>query len=77
MTAAVEALAGQGQSLLRRYADDAIAEGPFVPRQGHVTVPDGPGLGVTLDEAALRRATERYAREGPYDLSTAPPLPHH
>lgn len=39
--------------------------------------PSGPGLGVTLDERALARTTERFAREGAYHLSSAPPLPHH
>ena len=77
LTAALAPLEQPSQTLLRWYADDVIAEGPFVPRRGHVTVPSGPGLGVTLDERALERATARYAREGAYDLYTAPPLPHH
>ena len=38
-------------------------------------VAEGPGLGVTLDERALARCVERYAREGPYELYTGPPLP--
>lgn len=77
LTAALAPLEQPSQTLLRWYADDVIAEGPFVPRGGHVTVPSGPGLGVTLDERALERATARFAREGAYDLYAAPPLPHH
>lgn len=77
LTAVLPSLERPSQTLLRWYADDVIAEGPFVPHRGHVTVPAGPGLGVTLDERALARATERYACEGPYDLYAAPPLPHH
>lgn len=77
LTAAIAGLEQPSQTLLRWYADDVIAEGPFVPDGGYVTVPSGPGLGVTLDERALARATERFAREGAYHLYSAPPLPHH
>jgi len=31
-----------------------ISVAPFVVEQGHIRVPDGPGLGLELDEAALR-----------------------
>ena len=34
--------------------DDLIAE-PLVIADGHVRVPEGPGLGVTLDEEAVER----------------------
>ena len=77
LTAAHAPLEQPSQTLLRWYADDVIAEGPFVPHRGHVTVPSGPGLGVTLDERALERGTARFAREGAYHLYSAPPLPHH
>ncbi len=63
------------QSLLRWTTDDVIAGGPFSPERGVVDVPSGPGLGVELDEAALRRGVERYAREGEYEFYTAGPLP--
>jgi muconate cycloisomerase len=36
------------------YTDDIIAE-PYVYRDGHLVVPDGPGLGIELDEAKLRK----------------------
>ena len=34
--------------------DDLISD-PLVIENGHVRVPEGPGLGVTLDEDALER----------------------
>ncbi len=37
--------------------DPLIAEGGFVIKDGAVTVPTGPGLGMTLDEKALERMT--------------------
>jgi muconate cycloisomerase len=47
-----------GMSLTNQYlADDVLAE-PLRFVEGHVAVPDGPGLGITVDEAKVRR----YAR---------------
>jgi L-alanine-DL-glutamate epimerase-like enolase superfamily enzyme len=37
--------------------DDIITE-PFVINQGRIAVPHGPGLGVTIDEAKLKKYTE-------------------
>jgi glucarate dehydratase len=65
------------QSLLRWTTDDVIAQGPFSPERGVVPVPDGPGLGVDLDERALERCAERFARKGPYDFYSGPPLPRY
>jgi glucarate dehydratase len=75
VAAATPYLAAPSQSLLRWTTTDVIVGGPFRPERGVVGVPSGPGLGVELDEAALRRGVERYAREGPYDFYTAGPLP--
>jgi len=36
------------------FADDILTT-PFIPDGGHLAVPDGPGLGVTLDEAKMQR----------------------
>jgi len=36
------------------FADDILAE-PFVPDGGHLVVPSGPGLGVTLDKTKMQR----------------------
>jgi glucarate dehydratase len=65
------------QSLLRWTTDDVIVGGPFTPEGGVVDVPAGPGLGVELDEVALRRCVERYAREGAYDFYTGGPVPRY
>ena len=56
---------------------DVTAEGPFSPERGLLRVPEGPGLGVTLDETALAHCVERFAREGEYDLYAGPPLPRY
>ena len=66
---AAEALSGQraiGQTLFRWYADDVIEGGPFVMKDGVVKVPEGPGLGVTLDPVALKRCHERFLEEGSF-----------
>jgi L-alanine-DL-glutamate epimerase-like enolase superfamily enzyme len=47
---------------LNNYADDLLTE-PLTVRGGYVKVPDGPGLGVTVDEDAL----VRYAMAPPYE----------
>lgn len=59
------------QSLLRWTTDDVIVGGPFSPEGGVVPVPTCPGLGVELDEEALARGVERFAREGAYEFYTA------
>jgi glucarate dehydratase len=59
------------QSLLRWTTDDVVAGGPFSPERGVVQVPTAPGLGVELDERALERGVERFARDGAYEFYTA------
>jgi muconate cycloisomerase len=44
--------------------DPLCPESDFVVREGHVDVPHGPGLGVTIDEAALKKNTLLYERVG-------------
>jgi len=73
LSAALEHLRGASQTLLRWYADDVIEGGPFVPRSGVVHVPQGPGLGVTLDPVALQRCHERYLTEGRFPAGAAAP----
>jgi glucarate dehydratase len=65
------------QSLLRWTTDDVIVGGPFSPERGVVPVPTGPGLGVELDDEALERCVERFARKGSYDHYGGPPLPRY
>jgi glucarate dehydratase len=66
VSAAVEHVREASQTLVRWYADDVVAEGPFSPRGGVLPLPSGPGLGVTLDREALHRCHERYLAEGPF-----------
>ncbi|HYI74347.1 MAG TPA: mandelate racemase/muconate lactonizing enzyme family protein [Gaiellaceae bacterium] len=77
LAAATPFLDRPSQSLLRWTRDDVIAGGPFSPEGGIVRVPTGPGLGVELDAAALRRCVERHAREGAYDFYAAGALPRY
>jgi L-alanine-DL-glutamate epimerase-like enolase superfamily enzyme len=46
---------------LNNYSDDLLAE-PLTISGGHVRVPEGPGLGIEIDEAALTK----YRMEPPY-----------
>jgi glucarate dehydratase len=72
VAAATEWISRPSQTLLRWHTDDVIAEGPFRPERNLIPVPDGPGLGVTLDRAALARCHERFLADGPYDQYTDP-----
>jgi glucarate dehydratase len=73
LSAALEHVRGASQTLLRWYSDDVIEGGPFVPEGGMVAVPEGPGLGVTLDPVALRRCHERYLAEGRFPAGASAP----
>jgi L-alanine-DL-glutamate epimerase-like enolase superfamily enzyme len=42
--------------------DPICPESDFIVRDGHVEVPRGPGLGITVDEAALKKNTLLYER---------------
>jgi glucarate dehydratase len=66
LSAALEHVRDASQTLFRWYADDVIEGGPFVPKSGVVKVPDGPGLGVTLDRKALQRCHERFLTDGAF-----------
>ncbi len=44
--------------------DPICPESDFVVRDGHVDVPRGPGLGINIDEAALKKHTLLYERVG-------------
>jgi glucarate dehydratase len=66
LTAAIEHVREASQTLFRWYADDVIEGGPFVMKNGVVKVPEGPGLGVTLDPVALKRCHERFLVEGSF-----------
>ncbi len=64
LAAAVPYLDQPGQSLLRWYADDVVTP-LFEPRNNRLPIPDGPGLGITVDRAALERCQKRFEAEGP------------
>ena len=53
------------QSLFRWQVGDVIEGGPFRQVKDTVRVPEGPGLGVTLDRAALERWSRHFAENGP------------
>jgi len=76
LAAAVPYLSQPGQSLLRWYADDVIAE-PIQPKANAYPIPDGPGLGITLDPQALERCKQRYERDGLISQLGEPPEPHY
>ncbi len=52
------------QSLLRWQPFDVIAEGPFSPRDNHLDLPSGPGLGVTLDPDRVAFAARLLVERG-------------
>ena len=55
------------QSLLRWYTRDIIDGGPFSLENGVLTVPEGPGLGVTLDKEAVSAAHREFLQDGPIE----------
>lgn len=66
LSASHEHVRGASQTLFHWYGDDVIDGGPFAHENGITRVPDGPGLGVTLDETALARCHARYLAEGAF-----------
>jgi glucarate dehydratase len=52
-----------------------IEGGPFVPRKNVVRVPEGPGLGVTLDRAALAICHRDFVENGPCNKYHDPEKP--
>ncbi|MDH4151625.1 MAG: hypothetical protein OEV67_14070, partial [Betaproteobacteria bacterium] len=56
LAAAIPAL-DWGVSLSSPYLADDIVDQPLRLEQGHFTVPTGPGLGIRVDEAQVRRYT--------------------
>ncbi len=63
------------QSLLRWQPLDVIAEGPFSPRGNMLPLPEGPGLGVTLDPDRLAFCRRLLAERGPPDKHHDPARP--
>lgn len=63
------------QSLLRQQPFDVIAEGPFSPRDNHLPLPEGPGLGVTLDPERLAFCAQLLQERGVPDKYRDPDAP--
>lgn len=67
VSAATQWIHEPSQSLFRWQVGDVIEGGPFRQTDDVVTVPEGPGLGVTLDRKALERWHKHYTDNGPLD----------
>jgi len=65
------------QSLFRWQVGDVIEGGPFRQTGNTVRVPDGPGLGVTLDRQALDRWHRHFVEHGPMQHFHDPFRPGH
>ena len=64
LSAAEPSMIRPHQSLFRFTADVAIEQGHYSPTGGVLPVPVAPGLGVTLDEAAMQRMEEHHRTYG-------------
>ncbi len=63
------------QSLFRMQTTDVVAGGPFSPRNNLVPVPEGDGLGVTLDRQRLASAHRDFLDRGPMNKYHDPAQP--
>jgi glucarate dehydratase len=63
------------QSLFHMQPFDVIEEGPFRPRNNHVAVPEGPGIGVTLSKDRLAFCHRHFVENGPFDKFHDPDRP--
>jgi len=63
------------QSLFHMQPFDVIAEGPFRPRNNLLPVPEGPGIGVTLDPQKLAFCHRLFVDDGPHDKFRDPDRP--
>lgn len=70
LTASEPSMIRPHQSLFRFTADVAIEQGHFSPRGGVLPVPTEPGLGVSLDRAAMQRMHEHFLTHGSMGSAT-------
>ena len=75
LCAALGWLREPNQSLFRMQPYDVITDGPFVPLHNTVSVPEGPGLGVTLDPDKLAWGHRHFVENGPMNKYHDPDLP--
>lgn len=67
VSAAMPWVVEPSQSLCRWQIADVIEGGPFRQTNNVVKVPEGPGLGVTLDRSSLERLHRDFVQNGPLD----------
>jgi L-alanine-DL-glutamate epimerase-like enolase superfamily enzyme len=75
MTAAMPWMHEPSQSLFRWQIADVIQGGPFRQTNNVISVPEGSGLGVELDQAGLNRWHQHYLKHGPLDHFYNPDRP--
>jgi len=75
VVAATEWIHEPSQSLFRWQIDDVIEEGPFRQTKNVISVPEGPGLGVTLSPKGLERCHKRFLNDGPVNHFYDPGCP--
>lgn len=63
------------QSLYRMQSIDVVENGPFCPRNNVIAVPEGHGLGVTLDRDRLRQCHGDFLEKGPMNKYHDPEHP--
>ena len=56
----------EGDAHCHYLVDDIIEGGKMSYENGAIKVPDGPGLGVTLDEEKMKRYEKLYEEKGDY-----------
>jgi L-alanine-DL-glutamate epimerase-like enolase superfamily enzyme len=64
LAAAIPSMVHANQTVLHLLDGDVVRT-PFVLKDGYAGVPQGPGLGVELDEGLLREYARRFDDEGP------------
>lgn len=75
LAAALPHIREPSQSLFHMQPLDVIAEGPFRPKQNRVPLPQGAGLGVTLDRDRLAYCHKLFCDNGPFDKFHDPDRP--
>ncbi|WP_395172726.1 mandelate racemase/muconate lactonizing enzyme family protein [Roseibium alexandrii] len=75
MSAAMPWISEPSQSLFRWQIGDVIEGGPFRQKNDVIAVPEGPGLGVTLDRDALNHWHQHLVDNGPLDHFHDPAKP--
>lgn len=75
VAAALEWLSEPSQTLLRWHQDDVIVGGPLQPRESKLPVPEGFGIAVELDPAAVQRCHGHFREHGPFDPYGHPSRP--